>query len=221
MTASSPRTRLNHFIPRQRGWSRYLSAGKGFLLFIFLVGCTRIPDGLQPVTHFDITHYLGKWYEIARLDHSFERGLQNVTTDYSEAPDGAIRVLNRGYNTAKGAWEETEGTARLLGDQHMGSLKVSFFGPFYGGYHILAIGPDYKYAVLTGPSRAYLWILAREDHLPEDVLRGLLHQAQVWGFKTEKVIRVSHMPPELLHPSEPTPPAPASTSSDAKPDTAR
>lgn len=176
----------------------------GLLLVILVTGCTRIPEGLQPVSGFDVSRYLGKWYEIARLDHSFERGLQNVTAEYLEEPDGTIRVLNRGYNPAKKAWEEAEGTAKFIGDHRIGSLKVSFFGPFYGGYHILAIDRDYRYAVLTGPSRAYLWILAREDHLPEDVLQGLLHQAQVWGFNTDKLVRVSHVPPESV-------PAPAST----------
>lgn len=164
-------------------------------LAIGLAGCTRVPEGLQPITGFDLNRYLGKWYEIARLDHSFERGLQNVTAEYSLAPDGSIAVLNRGYNVAKGAWEDADGTAKFVDDPHVGSLKVSFFGPFYGGYHILAIDRDYQYAMLTGPSRAYLWILAREDHLPENVLQGLLHQAQVWGFKTEKVVRVNHTPP--------------------------
>lgn len=166
------------------------------LVTLFAGYTTRVPEGLQPISNFDIHRYLGKWYEIARLDHSFERGLQNVTAEYTEATDGAIQVLNRGYNPAKHRWEDAEGTARFIGEPHVGSLKVSFFGPFYGGYHILAIDRDYKYAVLTGPSRAYLWILAREDHLPEEVLQGLLHQAQVWGFKTEKVIRVSHSPTE-------------------------
>lgn len=161
-----------------------------------LVGCTRVPEGLQPITGFDVGRYLGKWYEIARLDHSFERGLQNVTADYTMNGDGSIRVLNRGYNARKGVWEEAEGTAKFVGDPHTGSLKVSFFGPFYGGYHILAIDHDYRYAMLTGPSRAYLWILAREDRLPEDVVQGLLHQAQIWGFNTDKVIRVVHAPPE-------------------------
>lgn len=175
------------------------------VLAVLSVGCTRVPDGLQPVTGFEINRYLGKWYEIARLDHSFERGLQNVTAEYSLQDDGSIRVLNRGFNVQKGTWEEVEGTAKFIGDPRIGSLKVSFFGPFYGGYHILAIDHDYRYAVLTGPSRAYLWILAREDHLPDDVMQGLIHQAEVWGFKTEKLLRISHAPiPSSAKPAEPS-----------------
>lgn len=175
------------------------------------VSCTRVPEGLQPVTGFDVNRYLGKWFEIARLDHSFERGLQNVTAEYSMNDDGSIRVLNRGYNPRKASWEEAEGTAKFIGDPRTGSLKVSFFGPFYGGYHVLAIDHDYRYAMLTGPSRAYLWILAREDHLPDDVLQGLIHQADVWGFKTDKIIRISHAPPE--QPAKSTAPS----SSESKP----
>lgn len=193
MSAFSSRTRLHQLIPALAHLRTVLAV---CLFTVLATGCTKVPEGLQPVTGFDVNRYLGTWYEIARLDHSFERGLQNVTAEYSEGPDGAIRVLNRGYNPAKRTWEEAEGTAKFLGDRHTGSLKVSFFGPFYGGYHILAVDRDYRYAMLTGPSRAYLWILAREDHLPEDVLQGLLHQAQVWGFNTDKLVRVSHAPPE-------------------------
>lgn len=160
-----------------------------------LAACTRVPEGLQPVTGFDLNRYLGTWYEIARLDHSFERGLQNVSAEYTLKPDGDIAVFNRGYNTTEKRWEAEEGNAKFVGDPRLGSLKVSFFGPFYGGYHILALDHDYRYAMLTGPSRKYLWILAREQTLPEDIVQGLLHQAKVWGFDTEKVLRVSQTPP--------------------------
>jgi apolipoprotein D and lipocalin family protein len=165
------------------------------VLLTAMTACTRVPEGLQPVTGFDVNRYVGKWYEIARLDHSFERGLQNVSAEYTLKPDGDIAVLNRGYNTEEKQWDEEEGNARFVGDPHVGSLKVSFFGPFYGGYHVLALDHDYHYAMLTGPSRKYLWILSRQETLPEDVLQGLLHQAKVWGFDTDKIIRVSHAPP--------------------------
>jgi len=167
------------------------------LAVLFLGGyTTRVPEGLQPVTGFDVSRYMGKWYEIARLDHSFERGLQNVTAEYTAGPDGKILVLNRGYDAATRHWEETEGKAQFVGDPKLGSLKVSFFGPFYGGYHVIALDRDYRYAMLTGPSRKYLWILARENTLPEDITQGLLHQAKIWGFDTDKVLRVNHTPPE-------------------------
>lgn len=182
-------------------WLWYLLACAGLiftvlLAVLFLGGyTTRVPEGLQPVPSFDIDRYLGKWYEIARLDHSFERGLQNVMAEYQAGPDGTIVVLNRGYNTARGRWEEIEGKAQFVGDHKLGSLKVSFFGPFYGGYHVIALDRDYRYAMLTGPSRRYLWILAREHTLPEDVTQGLLHQAKLWGFDTDRILRVNHTPP--------------------------
>jgi len=195
-----------------RRWAVCLAA----MLLAGLSACTRVPEGLQPVTGFDLNRYLGKWYEIARLDHSFERGLQNVSAEYTLKPDGDVTVLNRGYNTQEKRWEEEEGNAKFVGDPHVGSLKVSFFGPFYGGYHVLALDRDYKYAMLTGPSRKYLWILSRDETLPEDVLQGLLHQAKVWGFDSDKIIRVSHAPPaDLLPAADQTAPGASSTAAPA------
>lgn len=98
-----------------------------FLLGIFgLTGCTGIPHGIEPVDGIDVNRYLGRWYEIARLDHSFERGLSNVTADYSLRSDGGIDVLNRGYDREKGAWKDAEGKAYFLGEKDVGRLKVSF-----------------------------------------------------------------------------------------------
>lgn len=184
-------------------------------LLVALTACTRVPEGLQPVTGFELNRYLGKWYEIVRLDHSFERGLQNVSAEYTLKPDGDIAVLNRGYNTLEKRWEDEDGNARFVGDPHVGSLKVSFFGPFYGGYHVLALDHDYRYAMLTGPSRKYLWILSREETLPEDIVQGLLHQAKVWGFDTDKIIRVSHTPPTEPAPAD-DPAAPPSSAADTQ-----
>jgi apolipoprotein D and lipocalin family protein len=109
-----------------------------------LAGCTGIPDGIKPVSGFKIERYPGKWYEIVRLDHSFERGLSDVTANYRTRPDGGIDVLNRGYDTKNGAWREANGIAYFLGGPDIASLKVSFFGPFYGGYHVMALDPDYR-----------------------------------------------------------------------------
>jgi apolipoprotein D and lipocalin family protein len=203
MSATSPASPGKPRRPLMPGWIKTLLilAGLGLLAFtimLFIASPTRVPEGLQPVVNFEADRYLGKWYEVIRLDHSFERGLQNVTAEYSLNDDGSIRVLNRGYNTRQGEWEETEGKAQFVGDPTVGSLKVSFFGPFYGGYHVIALDRDYGYAMLTGPSRKYLWILSRENTLPEEVTQGLLHQAKVWGFDTTKAIRVNHTPPELM-----------------------
>lgn len=158
-------------------------------------GCaTSPPSGVTPITGFDAERYLGTWYEIARLDHRFERGLTNVRADYSWREDGAIRVLNRGYNPDTGEWEIAEGKAKFRESPEVGSLKVSFFGPFYGGYHIVELGPDYQHALIAGQSRNYLWILARERELPDDVLNRLVDRARQLGFPTDELIYVEHDP---------------------------
>lgn len=164
-----------------------------FLVFVLgLAACTAVPEGLEPVRGFDVERYLGRWYEIARLDHRFERGLSRVTADYGRRDDGGIRVLNRGWDAAAGEWKEAEGRAYPIGDADVGSLKVSFFGPFYGGYHVLALDPDYRWALVAGPSRDYLWILAREPRLDPELYRRLVAQAAAAGFPVDTLIEVAH-----------------------------
>jgi apolipoprotein D and lipocalin family protein len=109
----------------------YKMLGIVFLVTI-ATGCTGIPKGLKPVSGFDGGRYMGKWYEIARLDHSFERNLSNVNAMYTVKEKGEITVINQGYNEKSGEWKQIEGKARFVGDETVGSLKVSFFGPFYG-----------------------------------------------------------------------------------------
>jgi apolipoprotein D and lipocalin family protein len=158
-----------------------------------LSGCaTAPPDGVSAVTPFDLQRYLGRWYEVARLDHRFERGLSRVTASYSLNPDGSVKVLNRGYNAEKGAWSEAEGRALFTGDANTGSLKVSFFGPFYGGYHVIALDPGYRWAMVIGPDPSYLWILAREPRISDDVRTRLLAQASAAGVNTAELIWVDH-----------------------------
>lgn len=165
----------------------------GFISMLSLVTCTGIPSGLQPVKGFEPKRYLGKWYEIARLDHSFERNLSNVSAQYSKRTDGGIEVINRGFNGKSGKWKDITGRAYFLEDETVGSLKVSFFGPFYGGYHIIALDDEeYKYSMVTGPSRSYLWILSREKTIEDKVLNDLIAQAREWGFDTGKLIYVEH-----------------------------
>lgn len=158
-----------------------------------LFGCTGIPAGLDPVTGFESARYLGKWYEIARLDHSFERGLERVSAEYAVRPEGGLTVVNRGYDPAADEWREARGVAYFRIDETVGSLKVTFFWPFYGGYHIIALDKeDYRYALVAGPSRAYLWILCRETTLDQATLSTLVAQAESAGFETEKLIYVNH-----------------------------
>lgn len=157
-------------------------------------GCsTAPPEGLTSVTPFDVTRYLGKWFEIARLDHSFERGLTDVSATYTLKPDGSLEVINRGFNTKKDEWKSANGRALFTGSQNQGSLKVSFFGPFYGGYHVLALDQTgYQWALVAGPDRDYLWILARTKTLTPDIRVQLVAQAKKMGFATDKLIWVSH-----------------------------
>jgi apolipoprotein D and lipocalin family protein len=167
----------------------------GLWLLFLLPGCsdTGVPDGVTPVRGFEPDRYLGKWYEIVRLDHSFERGLQRVTAEYGRRDDGGIDVINRGYNPDTGAWEVAHGRAYFLRGRDVGSLKVSFFGPFYGGYHVITLDKrDYAYAMVSGPDRGYLWVLARTPELDEDILAGLIERARELGYPVEELIRVRH-----------------------------
>jgi apolipoprotein D and lipocalin family protein len=163
------------------------------LTIVFQSGCTGIPDGVQAVTGFELDRYLGTWYEIARLDHSFERGMSNVTANYSMRDDGGVSVLNRGYKVAKGEWDEASGKAYVVGDADVGQLKVSFFGPFYGGYNIVELDKSgYQYALVAGPDRDYLWILSRTAQMAPDVLQSLVDKARELGFATDELIFVEH-----------------------------
>jgi apolipoprotein D and lipocalin family protein len=158
---------------------------------LLLFGCTAAPKGITPVTSFTLERYLGSWYEIARLDHSFERGLSRVTADYSKREDGGVDVLNRGYDSATGQWQEAIGRAYPLGSPQTGSLKVSFFRPFYAGYHIIALDQEnYEYALVCGPNRSYLWILSRTPVLADTIKQQLIDQATELDFATNELIFV-------------------------------
>ena len=166
------------------------------MALVGLVGCqTAPPAGLTPVSDFRPEAYLGTWYEMARIDHSFERGLTHCQAIYSQRSDGALRVLNRGFDPLRQEWREAEGVARFRSDAHTGSLKVSFFGPFYAGYHVLAWEPRApSYAVVCSNTRDYLWILARERALPPATLRQIIQQVQTWGFATNRLLFVTQAP---------------------------
>lgn len=177
--------------------SRRISlAAMTLLASVMHTGCTGVPEGVQTVTGFELDRYLGTWYEIARLDHRFERGMSNVTANYSMRDDGGVRVVNRGYEVAKGEWNEATGKAFFVGDANIGQLKVSFFGPFYGGYNIVELDKDgYQYALVAGPDRDYLWILARSPQLDPDTLSVLVDKAKELNFATEELIYVDHTAP--------------------------
>jgi len=164
------------------------------LLFVLLLtGCVSMPENVKPVDNFRVERYLGKWYEIARLDHSFERGLTNVTADYSFQDGGGIKVLNRGYSAKENKWKEAEGKAYFVNRPDQGFLKVSFFGPFYGSYVIFDLDQEnYSYALVCGPDKSYLWLLARSPKINEYIKKRLIGKAAVLGFDTGKLIYVKH-----------------------------
>lgn len=157
---------------------------------VLLSGCLAPPRGITPVTPFVLERYLGTWHELARLDHRFERGLTRVSAQYVLRDDGAVTVINRGYRAAEGTWDEARGLARFQGERDTGSLKVSFFGPFYGGYHIARLDPDYQWSLVIGPSRDYFWILSRQQVIPEAAYQQLVAQAAELGIDTRQLIRI-------------------------------
>lgn len=158
---------------------------------LILSGCSYTPDGIEPVDNFDADKYLGTWYEIARLDHSFERDLERVTATYSKREDGGLAVINRGYDPKKDEWKEAVGKAYFVGSPDVGSLKVSFFGPFYGGYNIIALDKSYyNFSLVAGPDRSYLWILSRTPQLSFPIKQELTAKAKSLGFDTGKLIYV-------------------------------
>lgn len=161
------------------------------LLSLMLTACTGTPKGVEPVSGFELDRYLGKWYEIARLDHSFERGLTAVTADYSLRDDGNVKVINRGYNPEKNQWKEAEGKAKFVNGTDIAQLKVSFFGPFYGSYIVFGLDKqDYQYAFVAGPNHDYLWLLARTPQVDETIIERFIDEASQRGFNTDNLIFV-------------------------------
>lgn len=157
-----------------------------------LFSCATIPKGAVAVKPFVKERYLGKWYEVARKDFRFERNLNNTTAEYSLNNDGTIKVDNKGYNTVTGEWKQAIGKAKFVGDENTAMLKVSFFGPFYSGYNVLAIDDEYRYALVAGKNLKYLWILSRETTIPAEIKEKYLKIAEEIGFDTTDLIWVDH-----------------------------
>jgi len=161
-------------------------------MLALFTSCSSVPKGVTAVTPFDKERYLGKWYEIARFDFRFERGLNNTTAEYSLNSNGTIKVVNRGYDYEKNRWKESVGKAKFVGDEKVAMLKVSFFGPFYGGYNVIAIDPEYKYALVAGSDVDYLWILSREKTIPAEIKSLYLEKAEKLGFKVSDLLWIEH-----------------------------
>ena len=163
------------------------------LSFLLLTACVGIPEDVEPVKNFKVDRYLGKWYEIARLDHSFERGLSQVTANYSMRSDGGVKVINSGYSAENSRWKEATGKAYFVENPDIGYLKVSFFGPFYGAYIVFELDHEnYQYALVSGPDKSYLWILSRSPKINETTKFMLINKAAELGFDTSKLIYVEH-----------------------------
>lgn len=153
-----------------------------------LYGCTvSVPKGIQPVTGFDAKRYMGTWYELARIEHSFEKGLTQVSAQYSLNDDGTVAVVNRGYDASKKEWRQANGKARFLSDPGVAALKVSFFGPFYGGYNVVSLDDQYQTSLVIGNSLDYFWLLSRSKSIPEPQFRRLLEKAQSLGVDLSQV----------------------------------
>lgn len=171
---------------------------KRYLLALLIIpcifmynNCTGIPKGVTPVKNVDTDKYLGKWYEIARFDHKFERGLSKVTAEYSMMDDGGIKVVNRGYKAKENEWSEADGKAYLIGDEGEGHLKVSFFGPFYSSYVVFGLDEkDYQWSYVTGYNKNYLWFLSRTPTVTPEQKERFIQKAKALGYDTDKLIFV-------------------------------
>jgi apolipoprotein D and lipocalin family protein len=161
-------------------------------LIAFFSSCAAIPENAKAVGNFDVHKYLGTWYEIARLDFRFERDLDNTSAQYSLNKKGQVIVLNSGYDYKKGAWKKAEGLAKFRGNNDVAELKVSFFGPFYSGYNVVALDQHYQYALIAGKNLDYLWLLSRTKTIPENIKTDYLKIAKVIGYDTSKLIWVRH-----------------------------
>ncbi|HKJ30117.1 MAG: lipocalin family protein [Desulfuromonadales bacterium] len=158
---------------------------------LLLAGCTTAPQGILPVDNFDLDRYLGTWYEIARLDHRFERGLSQVSASYSKRSDGGVDVINRGFSSQANKWKEAKGRAYFIGEPDVARLKVTFFWPFYGGYNVIELDQEnYNYALICGPNKKYLWLLARTKTLDAGIKESLIAKAKTLGFNTSELILV-------------------------------
>ena len=150
-----------------------------------------MPKSVTPVTGFELNKYLGTWYEVARLDHSFERGLSQITAQYSLREDGGVAVVNRGYLSEEKKWKQAEGKAYFVNTTDEGYLKVSFFGPFYGSYVVFELDKqDYQYAFISGPDTDYLWLLSRTPTVSKAVMDKFITMSAQRGFDTQAIIYV-------------------------------
>ena len=163
----------------------------GSILLFSMFSCKQSEMITNTVPEFDIERYMGPWYEIARFDHSFERGLVGCKANYALQSDGMVKVTNMGYkNDFDGKYKESVGKAYRPDDMEPGRLKVSFFMNFYSEYNVLELSPDYRFSLIGSKSDKYLWILSRTPKMAQDEIDFLLKSAQARGYDTSKLIWV-------------------------------
>ena len=155
---------------------------------------SQYPENIKPVEKFQLDKYLGTWYEIARLDHSFERGMDQVSATYSMREDGGVKVLNKGFQTQKQQWQESVGKAYFVQGENTGHLKVSFFGPFYGTYVVFELGSEYQYAFIAGNDYDYLWLLSRTPVITDQLRTEFIDLVESKGYVVEDLIWVNQSP---------------------------
>ena len=171
-------------------WKKQRAVSILIVVSLFIASCGGLPKGIEPVGSFDVERYLGTWYEIARLDHRFERGMSNVSAEYALKDDGGIRVVNRGYKDGEQQWSEAVGKARFARSDNEGYLKVSFFGPFYGSYVVFELDENYQHAYIAGNDRDYLWFLSRTPRVSQSQLEAFTERAEQLGFAVQDLIFV-------------------------------
>lgn len=147
----------------------------------------EIPSGARAVRPFDIDRYLGTWYEIARLPNRIEKNLRLLTEEYSVDERGELQVLTRAFHIKNEEWRKVRGKMKFAGAEDTGMLKVSYLGPVYLAYNVLAVDPDYQYAMVSGSGLNYLWILSRQATIPDDVKARFLRRAKAIGFAVDEL----------------------------------
>lgn len=169
----------------------------GATLFLATIGLISSYAGTpkrKPVVvqNFDPKRYVGKWYEIARFDFFFEKNIDNTTATYTLNDDQTIKVVNRGFNYKKNKWSEAVGKAKFVSSPNEGKLKVSFFGPFYSAYNIVELDPEYRYALIVGRNKNYIWFLSRTPSMPEEVKQKYVDIAESLGYDLSRLVWVEH-----------------------------
>ncbi len=151
---------------------------------------TGVPAGVHPVEPFDLRRYLGRWYEIARIDHAHEAGLSDTSADYSLRPDGRVQMLNRGFDQRRSRWREMRAVAAPVGERDIGHLQVSLVWPLRASHIVFALDDDYQHALVCGPTREHLWLLARTPRIRAITRGALLERARAAGFDIDRLLWV-------------------------------